>query len=64
MNLRVALDVIARRLADVKLRPGADVGYHSTFNRAPLSSPSPSPQARSPHDERFGEGQVVPGRAG
>ena len=39
MNLRVALDALARRLTDVKLQPGADIGYHSTFNRAPLSVP-------------------------
>jgi len=39
MNLRVALDVIARRLHDVTLAPGADIDYHSTFNRAPLSVP-------------------------
>jgi hypothetical protein len=48
MNLRVALDVIARRLHDVKLAPGADIGYHSTFNRAPLSVPitfTPGPAA-------------------
>ena len=35
MNLRVALDVIAQRLHDVKLAPGADIDYHSTLNRAP-----------------------------
>jgi cytochrome P450 len=48
MNLRVALDVVARRLRDIKLAPGADVGFHSTFNRAPLSVPitfSPGPVA-------------------
>ena len=39
MNLRVALDVIAQRLQDVTLAPGADIDYHSTFNRAPLSVP-------------------------
>jgi cytochrome P450 len=39
MNLRVALDALARRLTDVKLQTGADIGYHSTFNRAPLSVP-------------------------
>jgi cytochrome P450 len=48
MNLRVALDVIAARLADVRLAPGAGIGYHSTFNRAPLSVPitfTPGPLA-------------------
>ena len=39
MNLRVAIDEIVRRLRDVKLQPGADIGFHSTFNRAPLSVP-------------------------
>ena len=39
MNLRVALGEIVRRLAGIRLRPGADIGYHSTFNRAPLSVP-------------------------
>ena len=39
MNLRVALDVIAQRLHDVTLAPGADIDYHSTFNRAPLTVP-------------------------
>jgi cytochrome P450 len=39
MNLRIAFHEIARRLADVKLQPGADIDFHSTFNRAPLSVP-------------------------
>jgi hypothetical protein len=39
MNLRVAFDVIAQRLHDVKLAPGAEIDYHSTMNRAPLSVP-------------------------
>ncbi|MCL2584743.1 MAG: cytochrome P450 [Streptosporangiales bacterium] len=39
MNLRVALEEIARRLHDVKLQPGAEIGWHSSFNRAPLSVP-------------------------
>jgi cytochrome P450 len=39
MNLRVALDVIAQRLRDVRLQPGAEIDYHSTMNRAPLSVP-------------------------
>ena len=39
MNLRVALDELVRRLGDFKLQPGSDVGFHSTFNRAPLSVP-------------------------
>ncbi|HMD91109.1 MAG TPA: cytochrome P450 [Trebonia sp.] len=39
MNLRVALGELVRRLGDVKLQPGADIDFHSTFNRAPLSVP-------------------------
>jgi hypothetical protein len=39
MNLRIAIDVLARRLHDVKLQPGADIDFHSTFNRAPLTVP-------------------------
>lgn len=39
MNLRVAIGELVRRLRDVKLQPGADIGFHSTFNRAPLTVP-------------------------
>ncbi|MGW1029455.1 cytochrome P450 [Streptomyces sp. NPDC002577] len=39
MNLRIALDEIVRRLDDIKLGPGADIDFHSTFNRAPLCVP-------------------------
>lgn len=39
MNLRVAIEEIVRRLSDIKLKPGAEVDFHSTFNRAPLSVP-------------------------
>ncbi|SEG83902.1 Cytochrome P450 [Thermomonospora echinospora] len=39
MNLRIALDEIVHRLDDIRLRPGADIDFHSTFNRAPLSVP-------------------------
>jgi len=39
MNLRVALGELVRRLTDIRLKPGADIGYHSTLNRAPLSVP-------------------------
>jgi cytochrome P450 len=39
MNLRIALEELTRRLIDVKLAPGADIDFHSTFNRAPLSVP-------------------------
>jgi cytochrome P450 len=39
MNLRIAFAEIVRRLTDIKLRPGADIEFHSTYNRAPLSVP-------------------------
>ena len=39
IGLRVAFDELVRRLDDLKLQPGADVDFHSTFNRAPLSVP-------------------------
>ena len=39
MNLRVALEELLRRLHDIRLQPGADIQFHSTFNRAPLSIP-------------------------
>jgi cytochrome P450 len=39
MNLRVALEELVVRLHDVRLQDGADVDFHSTFNRAPLSVP-------------------------
>jgi cytochrome P450 len=39
MNLRIAIDEIARRLRDIKLKPGPGIDFHSTFNRAPLSVP-------------------------
>ncbi|MGF7236677.1 MAG: cytochrome P450 [Frankia sp.] len=48
MNLRIAFDEIARRLHDIKLQPGADIDYHSTFNRAPRGVPitfTPGPRS-------------------
>jgi len=39
MNLRVAIGELVRRLADIRLQPRADIGFHSTFNRAPLTVP-------------------------
>jgi cytochrome P450 len=48
MNLRIAIEEIARRLHDVKLKPGAEVEFHSTFNRAPLLVPitfTPGPRS-------------------
>ncbi|MGH3247696.1 MAG: cytochrome P450 [Trebonia sp.] len=50
MNLRVAIGELVRRLAEVRLQPGADIGFHSAFNRAPLTMPitfTPGPRARS-----------------
>jgi cytochrome P450 len=39
MNLRIALEELVDRVRDVKLQPGAEVEFHSTFNRAPLTVP-------------------------
>jgi cytochrome P450 len=39
MNLRIALEEIVARLHDITLQDGAQVDFHSTFNRAPLSVP-------------------------
>jgi cytochrome P450 len=48
MNLRVALEELVNRVRDVRLQPGAEVEFHSTFNRAPLSVPitfTPGPRS-------------------
>ena len=39
LNLRIALDEIVRRMDDIRLQDGADVHYHSTSTRSPLSLP-------------------------
>jgi cytochrome P450 len=39
MNLRVALAELLRRLDDIELEDGTDIGYHSTFTRAPHAVP-------------------------
>jgi cytochrome P450 len=39
LNLRVALEELLPRLRDLKLQEGADIHFHSTFNRAPFSVP-------------------------
>jgi cytochrome P450 len=39
MNLRIALEEIVSRLHDIQLDDGAEIEYHTTFNRAPLSVP-------------------------
>jgi cytochrome P450 len=39
MNLRVAIEEIVNRLHDLELQPGAEIEFHSTFNRAPLAVP-------------------------
>ncbi len=39
MNLRIALEELLPRLHDIRLQDGADIEYHSTFNRAPLTVP-------------------------
>ncbi|HEY7106169.1 MAG TPA: cytochrome P450 [Acidimicrobiia bacterium] len=39
MNLRIALEELLPRLDDLALRPGAEIEFHSTFNRAPRAVP-------------------------
>lgn len=39
MNLRIAFEELTRRLADVRLQPGAEISYDSAMNRAPVSVP-------------------------
>ena len=39
MNLRIALEELLPRLHDIGLQDGADIHFHSTLNRAPLSVP-------------------------
>jgi cytochrome P450 len=39
MNLRVAIEEVVDRLDDIRLAPDADIDFHSTFNRAPLTVP-------------------------
>lgn len=40
LNLRLAVDEIVQRLADIRLAPGAEpLPFHSALNRSPLSVP-------------------------
>ena len=39
MNLRLALEELLPRMHDLRIPEGADVHFHSTFNRTPLSLP-------------------------
>ncbi|MDT3443260.1 MULTISPECIES: cytochrome P450 [unclassified Pseudofrankia] len=39
MNLRIAVEELVNRLHDIRLAPGAEVEFHSTYNRAPLTVP-------------------------
>jgi cytochrome P450 len=39
MNLRIALEVLVNRVTDVKLASGAEIDWHTAFNRAPISVP-------------------------
>ena len=40
MNLRIALEELLVRLADVRLAPGAEpIHYHSILNRSPVAVP-------------------------
>lgn len=39
LNLRVALEEVLRRLDDIELKDGADIGFHSGLTRSPLHLP-------------------------
>lgn len=39
LNLRVALEELVRRLGDLRLQDGADIGYHAGLTRSPLMLP-------------------------
>jgi cytochrome P450 len=39
LNLRIAVEELLRRLDDIALAPGAEVDYHSTLTRSPLTLP-------------------------
>lgn len=39
MNLRIALEELVRRLADIRLADGAEVHFHAGLTRSPLSLP-------------------------
>lgn len=39
MNLRIGLEILLQRLDDIKLQDGADVHFHSTSTRSPLTLP-------------------------
>jgi cytochrome P450 len=39
MNLRIALQELLASITDIRLEDGAEIHYHSTFNRAPLAVP-------------------------
>jgi cytochrome P450 len=50
MNIRVAFAEILRRLDDLQLQEGAEIHYHTTVNRAPLTVPitfTPGPRVGS-----------------
>ncbi|XVQ14760.1 cytochrome P450 [Spirillospora sp. CA-255316] len=39
LNLRIALEELLRRLDDIRLQDGAEIGYHRGLTRSPLSLP-------------------------
>lgn len=39
MNLRISIEKLLSRLDDITLQDGAEIHFHSAFNRAPLSVP-------------------------
>lgn len=51
MNLRIAFEELVNRLHDIRLQPGAEIAYHSSLNRAPVTVPitfTPGPRSTVP----------------
>ena len=51
MNLRIAFEELVNRLHDIRLQPGAEIAFHSSLNRAPVTVPitfTPGPRSTVP----------------
>ena len=51
MNLRIAFEELVNRLHDIRLQPGAEIAFHSSLNRAPVTMPitfTPGPRSTVP----------------
>ena len=48
MNLRIAFEELVQRVRDVRLKPGAEIAFHSAMSRAPVAVPitfAPGPRS-------------------